>query len=83
MTYCATFNWIIRNKDFIKGVDYYFLQRLELRDFKIENPKMSKLGGALIVVTKTGFEKIADIYGNNIKIPQNFLLANKRYKKIK
>jgi prophage antirepressor-like protein len=47
------------DKIFRQGKDYYYLEREQLKQFKMNNPCVSRLIGSLIVVTRSGFVKLA------------------------
>lgn len=57
------------------GVDYYFISGDKLREFKAENPKVSKLASGLTVFTKSGFEKICRAYNIKVDTPHPFIKA--------
>lgn len=57
------------------GVDYYFISGDKLREFKTENPKVSKLASGLTVFTKSGFEKICRAYNIKVDTPHPFIKA--------
>ncbi|MGI5823970.1 MAG: Rha family transcriptional regulator [Bacillota bacterium] len=48
-------------KKLIKGVDYFLLDGTELVNFKRENSFLSKLIGAITVITKSGFLKLGEL----------------------
>lgn len=57
------------------GVDYYFISGDKLREFKAENPKVSKLASGLTVFRKSGFEKICRAYNIKVDTPHPFIKA--------
>lgn len=57
------------------GVDYYFISGDKLREFKAENPKVSKLASGLTVFRKSGFEKICRAYNIKVDTPHLFIKA--------
>lgn len=59
------------------GVDYYFISGDKLREFKTENPKVSKLASGLTVFTKSGFEKICRAYNIKVDTPKVFIEEKK------
>lgn len=59
------------------GVDYYFISGDKLREFKAENPKVSKLASGLTVFTKSGFEKICRAYNIKVDTPKVFIEEKK------
>lgn len=59
------------------GVDYYFISGDNLREFKAENPKVSKLASGLTVFTKSGFEKICRAYNIKVDTPKVFIEEKK------
>lgn len=61
----------------IKGTDYYSLKGDELRCFKQENPKVSRLSSTVIVFTRCGFDKICKAYGIEIETPKLFIEEKK------
>lgn len=59
------------------GVDYYFINGDKLREFKAENPKVSKLASGLTVFRKSGFEKICRAYNIKVDTPKVFIEEKK------
>ena len=59
------------------GVDYYFISGDKLREFKAENPKVSKLASGLTVFRKSGFEKICRAYNIKVDTPKVFIEEKK------
>lgn len=59
------------------GVDYYFISGDKLREFKTENPKVSKLASGLTVFRKSGFEKICRAYNIKVDTPKVFIEEKK------
>lgn len=52
------------------GTDYYLLEREALADFKMENPEMRRMCGALIVMTKSAVDKLVKYYNCVDKVPK-------------
>lgn len=67
----STINWNLRTK-FISGKDFYYIFGNELKKYKKENPKASKMSSALYLVTREGFIKICRAYGVQIETPKCF-----------
>lgn len=56
-----------------KGTDYYYLNGEELRNYKQENPQVSRLSSAVVVFTQSGFNKLCKAYGIEIETPELFV----------
>lgn len=67
----STIDWNLRTK-FISGKDFYYIFGNELKKYKKENPKASKMSSALYLVTREGFIKICRAYGVQIETPKCF-----------
>lgn len=67
----STIDWNLRTK-FISGKDFYYIFGNELKKYKKENPKASKMSSALYLVTREGFIKICRAYGVQIDTPKCF-----------
>lgn len=67
----STIDWNLRTK-FISGKDFYYIFGDELKKYKKENPKASKMSSALYLVTREGFIKICRAYGVQIETPKCF-----------
>lgn len=67
----STIDWNLRTK-FISGKDFYYIFGNELKKYKKENPKASKMSSALYLVTREGFIKICRVYGVQIETPKCF-----------
>lgn len=67
----STIDWNLRTK-FISGKDFYYIFGNELKKYKKENPKVSKMSSALYLVTREGFIKICRAYGVQIDTPKCF-----------
>lgn len=67
----STIDWNLRTK-FISGKDFYYIFGNELKKYKKENPKVSKMSSALYLVTREGFIKICRAYGVQIETPKCF-----------
>lgn len=52
------------------GTDYYLLEREALAGFKMENPEMRRMCGALIVMTKSAVDKLVKYYNCVDKVPK-------------
>ena len=68
----TTLDWNLREKGFIKGVDYFQLYGNALAKFKNENPKVNKMTSCVNIVTKSGFTKLCKIYGIKVESPKCF-----------
>lgn len=55
---------------FKEGKDYFLLKGAELANFKIENPSANNRVSRLIVLTRSGAEKLANYYSYYGEIPQ-------------
>ena len=60
-----------------KGKDYYYLVGDELRNYKQENPKVSRLSSTVVVFTRSGFDKICKAYGIEVETPKPFIEEKK------
>ena len=67
----STIDWNLRTK-FISGKDFYYIFGNELKKYKKENPKASKMSSALYLVTREGSIKICRAYGVQIETPKCF-----------
>lgn len=67
----STIDWNLRTK-FISGKDFYYIFGNELKKYKKENPKASKMSSALYLVTRERFIKICRAYGVQIETPKCF-----------
>lgn len=67
----STIDWNLRTK-FISGKDFYYIFGNELKKYKKENPKASKMSSALYLVTREGFIKFCRAYGVQIDTPKCF-----------
>lgn len=67
----STIDWNLRTK-FISGKDFYYIFGNELKKYKKENPKASKMSSALYLVTRECFIKICRAYGVQIETPKCF-----------
>ena len=67
----TTVAWWFRQKA-EEGKDYYYLEKVELQKFKMENPKLSRLSKRLYAITREGFIKICRAYGVQIETPKCF-----------
>lgn len=67
----ATANYYLRTKA-KRNVDYYYLEGESLKDYKVENPKASKLSSSLCLITKSGFIKLCKEYCVKIETPECF-----------
>lgn len=54
------------------GKDYYQLTNTNLRNFKLENPRIVKFINCLNIITREGFIKICRAYGVQIETPKCF-----------
>ena len=54
------------------GKDYYQLTNTNLRNFKLENPRIVKFIKRLNIITREGFIKICRAYGVQIETPKCF-----------
>lgn len=52
--------------------DYYSLEKSELKKFKEQNPKVSKLANKVTIISKSGFETICRAYKLKTETPQCF-----------
>lgn len=52
------------------GEDYKLLTQSELASFKIENPSVTKAVNALVIIRKSGVDKLIKHFGCNAEIPQ-------------
>lgn len=73
----ATIDWYLRTKC-VKGKDYYYTTGDELKKYKTENPKVSRLLSALYLITREGFIKICRAYGVQIDTPKCFEVKKKQ-----
>lgn len=55
------------------NTDYVLLTRGELSEFKIENPGVSRLGSALIVLRRSAVDKLMKYYNCIAKMPKCFI----------
>lgn len=76
----STIDWNLRTK-FISGKDFYYIFGNELKKYKKENPKASKMSSALYLVTREGFIKICRAYGIKIEEPKCFEMKAEKEKK--
>lgn len=60
-----------------KGTDYYCLKGEELKSFKQENPRVSRLSSSAIVFTHSGFDKLCTAYNIEIETPKLFIEEKK------
>lgn len=67
----ATTDYYLRIKA-KKNIDYYYLDGESLKDYKVENPRASKLSSSLCLVTKSGFVKLCKEYCVKIETPKCF-----------
>ena len=67
----TTIDWYLRTKC-VNGKDYYYTTGDELKKYKTENPKVSRLLSALYLITREGFIKICRAYGVQIETPKCF-----------
>lgn len=59
----GTVNWHLRSEFFDEGTDYYKLEKSALREFKHENPNVSRTATSpLHAVTKSGFIKLMKMF---------------------
>ncbi len=68
-----TAEWHMRTKGILRlNADYYMLQNEALLAFKHENPKATKLVKCLILINKSGFEKLCKYFGVKVDVPCGF-----------
>ncbi len=53
--------------------DYYSLEKSELKKFKEQNPKVSKLANKVTIISKSGFETICRAYKLKTEMPECFV----------
>lgn len=53
--------------------DYYSLEKKELKKFKEQNPKVSKLANKVTIISKSGFETICRAYKLKTEMPECFV----------
>lgn len=66
--------YLKKPKLFIKGTDYELLEGSKLAIFKKENQRISRLISSLIIITKSGFDKMAKILSTSTTVPECFRL---------
>lgn len=54
----TTINWYIRKSDLICGIDYFVAEGRALAEMKKRYPKMSAMISRMLLITKSGFDKL-------------------------
>lgn len=73
----GTVNWQLRTDFFVEGTDYYRLEKSVLREFKNENPSVSKATTSPFhVITKSGFIKLMKMFKCEKTPPEYFTEKN-------
>lgn len=54
----TTINWYIRKSDLICGIDYFVAEGRALAEMKKRHPKMSAMIPRMLLITKSGFDKL-------------------------
>ena len=54
----TTVNWYIRKSDLICGIDYFVAEGRALAEMKKKYPKMSAMISRMLLITKSGFDKL-------------------------
>lgn len=67
----TTVCWYLRT-NLVKGKEYYLIDGEQLRKYKMENPRVSKLSSSLCIVTKEGFVKLCRAYNVKVNVPKCF-----------
>lgn len=62
------------------GKDYFLLVKGELKRFKIENPKVSRMASSIVIITQSGFIKLCQAYGVKIEQPKCFEVKENQQK---
>lgn len=62
------------------GKDYFLLVKGELKRFKIENPKVSRMASSIVIITQSGFTKLCQAYGVKIEQPKCFEVKENQQK---
>lgn len=65
--------YYLRKSSFVENTDYYHLRGINLEQFKGQNPKLPKNINHLILITKTGFQKLCTYAGVEFMQPQCFI----------
>lgn len=62
----------------IENTDYIYLTRLELAEFKKENPKLVRNFSHVLVIFKSGFDKLMKHFGAEAETPKIMIEENKK-----
>ncbi len=62
----TTINWYIRKSDLICGIDYFVAEGRALAEMKKRHPKMSAMIPRMLLITKSGFDKLMNENGIRI-----------------
>lgn len=54
----TTINWYVRKSDLICGIDYFVAEGRALAEMKKRHPKMSAMIPRMLLITKSGFDKL-------------------------
>ena len=54
----TTINWYLRKSDLICGIDYFVAEGRALAEMKKRHPKMSAMIPRMLLITKSGFDKL-------------------------
>lgn len=65
-------DYYLARKPFKRGTDFIYLIGNELKAFKQENPRISKMTSGLNVITKSGFDKLLKRAGTKAQTPECF-----------
>lgn len=63
----TTINWYIRKSDLICGIDYFVAEGRALAEMKKRYPKMSAMISRMLLITKSGFDKLMKENGVQVK----------------
>lgn len=63
----TTVNWYIRKSDLICGIDYFVAEGRALAEMKKKYPKMSAMISRMLLITKSGFDKLMKENGIRIE----------------
>lgn len=64
----TTINWYIRKSDLICGIDYFVAEGRALAEMKKRHPKMSAMIPRMLLITKSGFDKL--MKENGVQVEQ-------------
>ena len=63
----TTINWYIRKSDLICGIDYFVAEGRALAEMKKRHPKMSVMIPRMLLISKSGFDKLMNENGIRIE----------------